>query len=410
MSDYFDRIESQLVHAAQTRSRRVGLRPRVVLGSAIAAAVVVVVVAVVVIAGGTGRRSGNTAPAAGSTPTAIILASSVAAGPGLVTALNADVTTLRHRLEGMFPDVRVARVGQTVVLSDVLASQRPAVLALTEEGQLQLLDWETNVLLPGGHTVASLLPHQDRQALATSQGFGSAVPGDAAAGGLPLYQAVKLAARQPSSVGTAASGRSGAQYFLFRKRCRPSREQSCLLAGPAPGRQALLAALAPGISSADSRLYVVPGTLEILQASMPGRTELPSFADLSTRYFVAINDPALTGADLTNARPSTDQSGNPDVTFTFSPAGERAFRRVTAAVAHRGNEVSSSAEALNQHFAITLDDRILTVPSIDFKTYPDGITGSPSADITGVLTKQTARELAAMLQSGPLAVPLSPRF
>ena len=102
-------------------------------------------------------------------------------------------------------------------------------------------------------------------------------------------------------------------------------------------------------------------------------------------------------------------AGHPDVTFGFSDAGTSAFQRATAAIAHRGDAVSSFGQTVNQHFAVTLDDRILMVASIDSKTYPDGITGGGGADITGAFTRQSAQELATLLQSAPLAVPLTPR-
>jgi len=56
-----------------------------------------------------------------------------------------------------------------------------------------------------------------------------------------------------------------------------------------------------------------------------------------------------------------------------------------------------------------LDDKLITVPSIDSKTYPDGIPANKGADITGKLTIQSARNLAALLRYGPLSVNLVPR-
>jgi hypothetical protein len=408
MSDYFDRIERQLVRAAETQPRRLSVRPRVVLGPVIAATVVILVIAVVVIAGGTGRRRADTAPASGPTPTAIVLASP-ASGPSPVAGLNADATTLRHRLRASFPDVRVARVGGNVVLSNISPAQRPAVLRLTVPGRLRFLDWEANALLPGGQTAASGLRRQDPHALAVSQGAGSAAPGYSGAGGLPLYQAVKLAAQQTRLIGGPNVGRLASQYFLFGPRCRPTGRQSCLLAGPAPDRTALLAGLPPNVKASHGRSYVVPPGTLVLQAATSSQTGLISFDDPTTRYFVLRDDAALTGAEVHNARVSTDQSGNPDVSFSFSPAGERAFQHKTALIAHRGDQVSGFGQTLNQHFAVTLDNRILTVPSIDFKTYPDGVTANAGADISGGLTKQSARELATLLRTGPLAVPLTPR-
>ncbi len=75
-------------------------------------------------------------------------------------------------------------------------------------------------------------------------------------------------------------------------------------------------------------------------------------------------------------------------------------------MARRGQQLSTLGQTLDQHFAIAIDNRLLTVASIDFKTYPDGITGDEPADITGGFTKQSARELVTQLRFGPLPLNL----
>jgi preprotein translocase subunit SecD len=45
---------------------------------------------------------------------------------------------------------------------------------------------------------------------------------------------------------------------------------------------------------------------------------------------------------------------------------------------------------------------LITVPSIDFKQYPDGINGDLGADIGGDLTSRSAKDLAILLRFGPL--------
>src|SRR5215469_18359109 len=66
--------------------------------------------------------------------------------------------------------------------------------------QLAFYDWENNVLTPNGKTVASQLQSQDPTARTISQGAGgNAAPGDPGSGSMGLYQAVKLASKQPSS-------------------------------------------------------------------------------------------------------------------------------------------------------------------------------------------------------------------
>ena len=97
---------------------------------------------------------------------------------------------------------------------------------------------------------------------------------------------------------------------------------------------------------------------------------------------------ALRGSDITNPQESTDTGGNPDVEFGFNSKGGNAFQNVTAQIAQRGQQVSTLGQTYDQHFAVALDNQLVTVPSIDFKTYPDGITGGNGADITGGFTQQ----------------------
>jgi SecD/SecF fusion protein len=71
--------------------------------------------------------------------------------------------------------------------------------------------------------------------------------------------------------------------------------------------------------------------------------------------------------------------------------------------------LSGLGDTLEQHFAVALDNRLLTVPSIDFRIYPQGIPGSGGADIVAGFTPSSARDLAILLRYGPLAVSLQPR-
>ncbi len=110
--------------------------------------------------------------------------------------------------------------------------------------QLYFYDWEANALTPNGKTVASQLQTQDPTAVTISQGTRVAAPGAPSAGSMSLYQAVKLASKQPPVSSTTARG-SGTQYYMFgapgsaacAARAKPtgSRQQAgqhCLLAGP----------------------------------------------------------------------------------------------------------------------------------------------------------------------------------
>ncbi len=154
-------------------------------------------------------------------------------------------------------------------------------------------------------------------------------------------------------------------------------------------------------------MYKVPGGWVILQ-SVPASFshELP-WSNPSAQYFVLKDNVSLFGNDITNPQQSTDQAGQPDVSFGFTSNGKAAFQNVTAEIARRGDLTSGLGQTLSQHFAVALDTQLITVPSIDFKQYPTGIPGDNGADITGGFTITTAQNLATQLRLGALPINLA---
>ncbi len=82
---------------------------------------------------------------------------------------------------------------------------------------------------------------------------------------------------------------------------------------------------------------------------------------------------------------------------------------VARELAHRGADLAEAGSGIeaSQHLAIVIDDRIVAVPFIDFRVAPDGIDGADGAQISGNLTEETARQMASILDSGPLPGRLS---
>ena len=154
-------------------------------------------------------------------------------------------------------------------------------------------------------------------------------------------------------------------------------------------------------------MAIGPGVALVQASGTPGVTP-PAAGDPTARFFVVRGPITLTGAELVHPTAGSDQSGQPDVQFRFTPAGARAFHLVTAHVAHRGALDSPFRQPINQHIAVAIDGRIVTVPQIDFTTYPDGVVGQSGADITAGFTRATARA-GAVLRSGSLGVILIPR-
>src|SRR6201996_3268113 len=115
-------------------------------------------------------------------------------------ALSRAVDIMRSRVDQLGvsqPEIQTDGQSQiSVGLPDVSDINR-AENEVGQTAELYFYDWEANALTPNGKTVASQLQTQDSQATAISQGSSSAAPGTPNAGSMGLYDAVKLASKQP---------------------------------------------------------------------------------------------------------------------------------------------------------------------------------------------------------------------
>ena len=114
-------------------------------------------------------------------------------------------------------------------------------------------------------------------------------------------------------------------------------------------------------------------------AAVPGARVVVSEIGGDERWYALRGEPALTGADIQLAAPAADPaSGDPIVALGFTARGETAFTALTRALAHRGAAQAVGGDDLeaSQHFAIVIDDRIVSLPFIGFREAPDGIDGS----------------------------------
>ena len=338
-------------------------------------------------------------------------------------ALQRAVDIMRSRVDSLgVSEPEIQTTGNnliTVGLPNVSDTAR-AESEVGTTAQLNFFDWEANVLTPNGKTVASQLQSQDPTALTISQGSGgNGAPGTPGAGSMRLYQAVQLASKQPPSSSTNNS-RAGPQYYAFgapgsaacaaaakANGTTPVAGQHCLLSGPDDNLNDLKAGLPPGVTASEAEILTVPRGTVVLQAIPANFSKSVPIGDPSAQFFVLKDNVALRGNNITNPQQSTDpNSSQPDVTFGFSGKGKKAFQDVTAQIANRGSLVSGLGTSLNQHFAVALDNRLITVPYIDYKQYPDGINGDNGADISGSFTISSAQDLANELRLGALPINL----
>ena len=287
-------------------------------------------------------------------------------------------------------------------------------LAQNEVGktaQLYFYDWEPNVIGPNGKPAPS-------EGSVTGDGT---VTGPGGAGsGKPEYQAVLLAAKRPAILRrndtTLAAG------------CTPQQPKGCIygqwylldtthqkvLRGPEDTVANLYAdGYKPPAGVKTKTIRVNPGTV-LAQAQSETDPKSGKVTKLEPESWYVLNDnPVLSGADITHPTQSFESGGGsagaPDVTFGFSSSAGSTFQRVTREIAQRGQNSALpgvAASAALQHFAVVLDNQIITAPSIDYTRYPDGIDPTNGSEITGGFTVASAREFADELQSGALPVKL----
>ena len=118
----------------------------------------------------------------------------------------------------------------------------------------------------------------------------------------------------------------------------------------------------------------------------PGQVVLPA-SDEEGVYYTLEQSPVVTGEELTDAMPSTDQNGMPSVDFRFNPTGARKFGAYTSA-------------NIGQPFAIVLDNQVISAPVIR-----QAITAG-SGQISGSMDFDEANRLAVLLRAGALPAQL----
>ena len=99
-------------------------------------------------------------------------------------------------------------------------------------------------------------------------------------------------------------------------------------------------------------------------------------------------DALLTGAEITDARPSFDQTNQAYVLLNLSSAGAAIFERITG-------------ENVNKRLAIVLDGKVYSAPVIKQR-----IAGG-RASITGGFSTAEAQDLAIVLRAGSLPAPVT---
>jgi SecD/SecF fusion protein len=127
-------------------------------------------------------------------------------------------------------------------------------------------------------------------------------------------------------------------------------------------------------------------------------------------YFILKDDPPLLGRDIKNPEQNSDPTtGQPNVTFDFTDAGRKKWQTTTREIAQRGQAgllPGADVRDAANHFAIVLDNKLISVPYIDPQQNPDGIDGENGSQISGSFTIKSAQRLATLIKTGALPIRL----
>src|SRR5665213_863146 len=336
-------------------------------------------------------------------------------------SLERSIEIMRKRVDQLGvaqPEIQRSGPDEIDVALPEVSNATRAQEEVGKTAQLQFYDWEINVIGANGQPAPT---EGTTTGDATNTG-----PGGVTAG-LPEYQAVLRAAkRKPilrKSDTTWVSGCTpqqvkdciyGSWYLLDtaheKMLCKNISGGNC---PPEETEQNLYADGYKAPAGAKPKVVRVnPGTVLVQahpQESAAGKVGNPN----PNSWYVLNDDPALKGEDITNPTQGFEEgaggSGQPDVTFGFTSHGKSVFENITKVIAHRGQESQFpgvTKEQAFQHFAVVLDGQLITVPSIDFTKYPEGIDTTSGSQISGGFTITSAQNLANELQSGALPLKL----
>ena len=150
----------------------------------------------------------------------------------------------------------------------------------------------------------------------------------------------------------------------------------------------------------------------VAKAASPGARIVRAEGADAAGWYALDGSFALDNADIASARGMRDpRTGDPIVALDLDAPGQQMFSDLTRGIAQRGADAARPGEdpmRTAQHLAIVLDDHLANVPFINHEQVPDGIDGRDGVQIQGGLTPDRARQIAAILDAGPLPATLEP--
>jgi SecD/SecF fusion protein len=316
-------------------------------------------------------------------------------------ALQRAIDVMRDRVDQLGvaePELQRSGSNQITVALPAVKNLAQAIDQVGTVAQLAFYDWELNVIGPDGR------PAPDDPAVTGGASAGTV-------GAISLYEAVLRAAKQPAKVEPDNSRETSLFYAVnpkTKKVYRAGKDPNGL-AGEDTRAQAL-ANVKPASLRKTAKVYEVKPNTVIVHAEQPD-----TVSTRNDQWYVLRDNVALKGTEIKNPEQSFDQGGGgngaPIVTFDFTKKGRQIWQTVTRRIAERGAASvgllpGQDAASANQHFAIVLDDDLVSSPFIDFRQNPDGIDGRTGSQISGGFTIKSAQALANVLKTGALPLKL----
>ena len=315
-------------------------------------------------------------------------------------ALDRAIDVMRERVDQLGvaePELQTSGVDQiTVALPDV-QDQAKAIEQVGTVAQMNFYDWEVNVIGPDGKPAA-----QDPNVTGGSQAGNAGVA-------LSLYDAVLRASKISEDL-DGDNSRDGSLFYAADPKTK-----KVFGLGEDTRADALKDVISPSsrsVSSAQLRKQVK--VYEVKEGTVLLRAEQPdSVKNKIDRWFVLRDDVALQGKEVENPeqRFNDDAGGVPIVAFEFTDKGRKIWRDTTKTIGQRGVLAvgvlpGASQQDANQHFAIALDNELITIPFIDSEKNPEGFDPRTGSEISGGFTIDSAQELANLLKTGALPLEL----
>src|SRR3954452_1219708 len=303
-------------------------------------------------------------------------------------SLDRAVDIIRERVDALgVSEPSISRSGRDQIEVD-LPAVKDAQRAADQVGttaQLYFYDWERNLLDQDCKTNPDQV-----------NGGTTAIPG--------FFNAVQRASKCPPFNSVNSTTASEKRYYGFDKANKPvngglPETDPAQLWRDEPG----------GKKPAGFKQVEVPNGILIVRAERPTDAKGKP-GPKPDAWWILHDDFALSGKDIKNPEQNFDQQSNgPIVTMDFTDKGKREFQSVTRAIAERGQDnalPSQSPLDASQHFAIVLDNELVSTPYINYRENPDGIDGETGAQISGGFTLQSAQDLAKFLKIGALPIRL----